>query len=112
MKTGISYFNQAIDKDPGYALAYVGLADSYTVLSFRGEDPNDVMPKSKAAAEKALELDPTLARPHADLGGYKTAYSWDFSGAEAEYRKALELDPSDATAHQWYSQHLSSLGGR
>jgi tetratricopeptide (TPR) repeat protein len=70
------------------------------------------MPKSKAAAEKALELDPTLARPHADMGTYKSEYSWDFTGAEAEYRKALALDPSDATAHQWFSQYLSAIGGR
>jgi len=111
LKTGISYFNQAIDKDPGYALAYAGLADSYLVLSSH-EDPSDMLPKSKAAAEKALELDPTLARPHANLGAYKSQYSWDFSGAEAEFRKALELDPSDATAHQWFSQHLSCIGGR
>src|SRR5258707_11338982 len=70
------------------------------------------MPKEKAAAEKALELDATLARPHATLGAIKSQYNWDFSGAEAEFRKALELDASDATAHQWYSQHLESIGGR
>ena len=108
---GISYFQQAIDKDPSYALAYSGLADSYNVLSFF-TDPNDVMPKAKAAAEKALELDPTLARPHANLALYLSGYQWDFSVAEAEFRKALELDPSDATAHQWYSQYLSMIGGR
>ncbi len=111
LKTAISYFNQAIDKDPGYALAYAGVADSYSVLGSH-EDPSDVVPKSKAAAEKALELDPMLARPHAALAAYKSQYSWDFASAEAEYRKALELDPSDATAHQWFSQHLSSIGGR
>jgi TolB-like protein len=112
IKTAISYFNQAIDKDPGYALAYSGLADAYTVLSSYGGDPNDVIPKSNAAAEKALELDPTLAHPHAVLGGNKSGYSWDFSGGEAEFRKALELDPSDATAHQWFSEQLSAIGGR
>jgi len=112
IKTAISYFNQAIDKDPGYALAYSGLADAYTVLSSYGGDPNDVVPKSNAAAEKSLELDPTLAHPHAVLGGNKSQYSWDFSGGEAEFRKALELDPSDATAHQWFSENLSSIGGR
>src|SRR6266571_4578341 len=105
LRTAISDFNQAIDKDPGYALAYSGLADAYTVISSYGEDPDDVTPKSRAAAEKAEELDPTLSRPHATLGSYKSFYSWDFSGAEAEFRKALELDPSDATAHQWFSQY-------
>jgi TolB-like protein/tetratricopeptide (TPR) repeat protein/predicted Ser/Thr protein kinase len=112
LKTAISYFNQAIDKDPGYALAYAGLADVYGVLDEYGGDPNDVNPKSNAAAEKALELDPTLARPHADLGYNKMEYNSDFSGGEAEFRKALELDPSDATAHQWFAQNLAYIGGR
>src|ERR1700730_785450 len=104
IKTAISYFNQAIDKDPGYAMAYAGLADAYGVLPGYGSDPSDVTPKADAAARKALELDPTLARPHADLGLTKMQYNWDFSGSEAEFRKAFELDPSDATAHQWFSQ--------
>ena len=111
IRTAISYFNQAIDKDPGYALAYSGLADAYSVLGNYGSDPNDVIPKSNAAAEKALELDPTLARPHAVLGSNKIQYKWDFSGGEAEFKRAFELDPSDATAHQWFSD-LSPLGGR
>jgi serine/threonine protein kinase/TolB-like protein len=109
--TAISYFNQAIDKDPGYALAYSGVADGYAVLSSHGEgDASDFVSKSMAAARKALELDPTLARPHADIGLAKMLYYWDFSGGEAELRKAFELDPSDATAHQWLSQSLSYLG--
>jgi eukaryotic-like serine/threonine-protein kinase len=112
IKTAISYFNQAIDKDPGYALAYSGIADAYTTLSSYGGDPNDVTPKAVAAAEKALELDPTLAHPHAVLGGNKQEYYWDFAGGEAEFRKALNLDPSDATAHQWLSEGLSEIGGR
>jgi len=112
IKTAISYFNQSIDKDPGYAVAYSGLADAYAVLPNYGADPNDVTPKSNAAAEKALELDPTLAHPHAVLGANKSLYNWDFSGGEAEFRKAIELDPSDATAHQWFSEDLSSIGGR
>ncbi|MEP6602274.1 MAG: protein kinase [Nitrospirota bacterium] len=111
LMTASSYFNQAIDKDPGYALAYSGLGDSYTVLASH-DDPRDFMPKSKAAAQRALELDPALARPHATLGANKSQYSWDFSGAEAEFRKALELDPSDATAHQWFAQYLADIGGR
>ena len=112
IKTAVSYFNQAIDKDPGYALAYSGLADAYAVLTSYTGDPNDLIPKSNAAAQKALELDPTLARPHAVLGLNKSSYAWDFSGSEAEFRKALELDPSDATAHQWFAMHLASIGDR
>jgi eukaryotic-like serine/threonine-protein kinase len=111
LKTAISYFNQALDKDPGYALAYAGLADAYSVLPSYGGDPNDAIPKSNAAVEKALELDPTLARPHAVLASNKYN-NWDFSGGEAEFRKALELDPSDATAHQWFAENLAYTGGR
>jgi len=112
VRAAISYFNQAIDKDPGYARAYSGLADAYSVLDSLGEDPNDVVPKANAAAEKALELDPTLARPHAVLASDKTEYNWDFSGSEAEFRKAFELDPSDASAHQWFAEMLAAIGGR
>ncbi len=113
LKTAISYFNQAIDKDPGYAQAYVGLADVYVVLvSYAEGDPKDFFAKAAANAEKALELDPTLARPHADLALEKSQGEWDFSGSDVEFKKAIELDPSDATAHQWYSQSLSYIGER
>jgi eukaryotic-like serine/threonine-protein kinase len=112
IKTAISYFNQAIDKDPSFALAYSGMADAYSVLGFYGSDPNEVIPKSNASAEKALELDPTLAHPHAVLASNKWEQGWDFVGGEAEYRKALALDPSDATAHEWLSRDLANIGGR
>jgi serine/threonine protein kinase/Tfp pilus assembly protein PilF len=112
IKTAISYFNQAIDKDPGYALAYAGLADAYGVLPNYGGDPKEFTPKADAAARKALELDPNLAGPHALLASDKAAVDWDFAGGEAEFRKALELDPSDATTHQWYSEMLDGLPGR
>ncbi len=112
IQTAISYFNQAIDKDPTYAMAYAGLADAYSVLSAYGADPNEVIPKSTLVAEKALQLDPTLARPYAVLAANEMEYTFDFARGEAEYRKALELDPSDATAHQWFSEDLSNLGGR
>jgi serine/threonine protein kinase/TolB-like protein/Tfp pilus assembly protein PilF len=113
LNTAISNFNQAIDKDPNYAQAYAGLADVYVVMfSYAEGDPKDFFSKAAAAANKALELDPTLARPHADLGLEKSQGNWDFAGGEAEFRKAIELDPSDATAHQWFSQSLSDLGGR
>jgi eukaryotic-like serine/threonine-protein kinase len=112
INTAIAYFNQSIDKDPNYAQAYAGLADAYSVLSAYGSDPNEVIPKSSAVAQKALELDPTLARPHAVLAATEMEYTLNFSKGEAEYRKALELDPSDATCHQWLSEDLSNLGGR
>ena len=111
LETALSYFNQAIDKDPNYALAYAGLSDVYTVLpDYSGINPQDPMTQAKAAARKALELDPTLARPHADLGSIGMQFDWDFSGGEAELRKAFALDPSDATAHQWLCQGLSYIG--
>jgi len=112
IKTAISYFNQAIGKDPGYALAYSGLADAYSVLPSYGGDPNDTYPKSNAAALKALELNPTLAHPHAVLGNNKDSHDWEFAQGEAEFKKSFELDPSDATAHQWYAQVISGIGGR
>jgi eukaryotic-like serine/threonine-protein kinase len=109
--TAISYFKQAIEKDPSYAQAYSGLADSYVVLPYHGGNSTELMAEAKAAAQKALELDPTLARPHAVLALTKVAYDWDFAGGEAEFRKAIELDPNDATAHQWFGQTLGYIGG-
>jgi TolB-like protein len=110
--TAISYFNQAIAKDPGYALAYSGLADAYAVFPSYGRAPSENYPKSNAAARKALELDATLARPHGVLGVNEMQYDWDFAGGEAEFKKAFELDPNDATAHQWYAENIGMIGGR
>ena len=110
--SAISYFNQAIAKDPGYALAYSGLADAYNTLPSYGGTPSEGYPKSNAAARKALELDPTLAHPHAVLGANEMEYEWNFAGGDADFKKALELDPDDATAHQWYSLDIGSIGGR
>jgi serine/threonine protein kinase len=112
IKTAISYFNQAIAKDPGYALAYSGLADAYCVLPTYGGIPSENFPKANAAARKALELDSTLARPHAVLGVNEMQYDWDFAGGEAEFKKAFGLDPNDATAHQWYAERIGVIGGR
>jgi len=111
LNNALFYFNQAIAKDPGYALAYSGLADTYSVVSSFGGTPSETDPKSNAAARKALELDPTLSRPHAVLGN-NLAYDLDFAGGEAEFKKALELDPNDATAHQWHAESIGSIGGR
>ncbi len=112
INTAISYFKQAIDKDPNYAQAYSGLADAYGVLPNYGGDPSDAVPKSNAAARKALELDPTWARAYANLGSNEAQYAWDFVKGEADFRKALELDPSDATTHQWYSEMLDGFPSR
>ena len=112
LEKAISYFNQAIARDPGYALAYSGLADAYSVVPDYGGTPSENFPKSNAAARKALELDPTLARPHAVLGVSEMEYEWDVAGGEAEFKKAFELDPNDATTHQWYSEQLAKTGGR
>jgi len=112
LEKAISYFNQAIAKDPEYALAYSGLADAYAVLPNYGGNQNEDFPKSNAAARKALELDPTLAHPHAVLGSNEMQYDWDFAGGEAEFKKSFELDPNDATAHQWYGDEIGQIGGR
>src|SRR5207302_5792964 len=113
LAAAISYFNQAIAKDPGYALAYSGLADVYGVLwNYNGGTPSETYPKSNAAARRALELDGSLAHPHAVLGSDEMEYDWDFPGGEAEYQKAFQLDANDATAHQWYAEDISSIGIR
>jgi TolB-like protein len=112
LQKAISYFNQAIAKDPDYALAYSGLADVYSVLPNYGGNQNEDFPKSNTAARKALELDPTLAHPHAVLGSNEMQYDWDFAGGEAEFKKSFELDPNDATARQWYADDIAMIGGR
>ncbi len=108
----ISYFNHAIAKDPGFALAYSGLADAYVLVPAYGGTPSENFPRSNAAAYKALELDATLAHPHAILGANKMEYDWDFAGGEAEFKKAFELDPNDATARQWHALDIGTIGGR
>jgi eukaryotic-like serine/threonine-protein kinase len=108
--TGISYFNQAIAKDPAYAQAYSGLASAY--WAGYGDAPSEVYPKGNAAARKALELDPSLALAHAVLGENEIEYDWDFAGGEAEFKKALQLDPNDATAHHFYAFDIGMIGGR
>lgn len=111
LKKGISYFNQAIEKDPSYALAYVGLADSYSLLSdYDGLPARQAYPQAKRAAMRALELDNRLAEAHAALAFIKAAYDWDWPGAESEYRLAIELNPNYETAHQWYAEYLSGMG--
>jgi serine/threonine-protein kinase len=105
-----NYFNQAIERDPNYALAYVGLADYYDVLpDYAPASVGETMPKARAAAEKALAIDDTLPEAHAILGdSYES--SWDWATAEREYRRALELNPNYAQAHKLYSLYLAILG--
>ena len=107
----IEYFQQAIRTDPTYALAYAGLADSYALLDDWGETaPRDSFPKARAAAEKAIALDDSLAEAHVSLAMVREAYDWDWIGAEQEFKRAIELNPNYATAHQWYGLLLASLG--
>jgi TolB-like protein/Flp pilus assembly protein TadD len=109
LKKSIEYFNQAIEKDPSFALAYVGLADCYVVPA-NPLPPREVMPKAKAAAMRVLELDETLAEAHASLARVLAAYDWDWTSAEKEYKRAIELNPRYAIAHQWYGGCLAVMG--
>jgi serine/threonine-protein kinase len=109
IKTSIEYFNQAIEKDPGYALAYAGLADCYVVPA-NPQAPKEKMPRAKAAAMRALELDETLAEAHTALARVLAVYDWDWAGAEKEFKRAIELNPRYAVAHQWYGSYCEATG--
>ncbi len=111
LEKSVEYFDQAIEKDPTYALAYAGLADSwYSRGWYRYVEPKHAYEKARVAANRALELDPRLAEGHAILAAIKTVYDWDWAGAEREFKLAIELNPSYATAHQRYSLFLPALG--
>jgi len=111
LNKGAEYFQQAIAKDPQYALAYDGLADSYILLSVFGfSSPKEAFPKAKEAALKSLEMDGTLVEAHTSLARIKAEYDWEWSGAEREFRRAIELNPSYATAYQWYGSVLVTMG--
>ena len=100
----IEHFQEAIDRDPSYALAYAGLADAYNVLGYYNYlPPRDAYPKAKAAAMRALAIDESLAQAHASLGYTRLFFDWDWAGAESAFLRAIELDPSYASAHQWYA---------
>jgi serine/threonine protein kinase/Tfp pilus assembly protein PilF len=109
LKKSIDYFNQAIERDPTFGLAYVGLADCYVVPAYM-LPPGEKIPKAKAAAMKALEIDDTLAEAHTSLARAMTIYDWDWKGAEREFQRAIELNPNYAIAHQWYSGYLEAMG--
>jgi TolB-like protein/DNA-binding winged helix-turn-helix (wHTH) protein len=111
LKRGIAYFQQAIERDPENALAYAGLADSYFVRAISGALPSsEAMPKAKAAAQKALELDDSLAEAHTSLAQITANYEWNWDKAESEYRKAIELNPSYSTGHHYYATFLMAMG--
>ncbi len=106
-----SYFQQAIRKDPGYASAYAGLADTFGLMSTWYEAPQqEFMPKAKAAALNALALDDSLAEAHASLALVAENYDYDWQTAEKEFRRAIQLNPDYATAHQWYAEYLAWQG--
>jgi DNA-binding SARP family transcriptional activator/TolB-like protein len=110
LKRGVEHFRQAIDLDPGYAAAYAGLSDSYTLLVVREAlTPEEGFAKAKAAASMALSSDETFAEAHASLG-HALLHNWEWEEAERELRRAIELNPGYPSAHHWYSEHLTAMG--
>lgn len=109
----VEYFNRAIERDPGYAQAFSGLADTYALLGdweYGVLAPKDALPRAKAAAVRALQLDNTLGEAHTSLAFCLEAFDWDLQSADTEFRRGIELNPGYATAHHWYAWHLSLLG--
>jgi serine/threonine protein kinase/tetratricopeptide (TPR) repeat protein len=110
MEKALTYFQEAIGKDPNYALAYAGVADCYAVLAAYGLSPaEEAYPLGEQAAQKALQLDDTLAEAHASVASFKTD-NHDWSGGIKEFERAIELNPNYATAHQWYAETLMKVG--
>ena len=108
---GLDYFQKAIARDPTYALAYAGVADSFVRLGHHGQLPaKEALPKAKEAAIKALDLDPSIAEAHTSLAIVEFSSDWDWSGAEREFRQAVALNPNYATGHHWYSHYLTAMG--
>ncbi len=113
LQRAIGYFTKAIEKDPKYAPAYAGLADTYCLLASNGYDvmrPREAMPKAKEAALKAVEVDDTLAEAHTSLANVRLTYDWNWTEAEKEFKRALVLNPGYPTAHQWYALYLRLMG--
>ena len=107
----VQCFEQAIAKDPKYARAYAGLADTYALMStYYLAPPNEVMPKARTAALKALQIDDGLAEAHTSLALIAEIYDWDWQTGEKEYRRAIQLNPNYATAHHWYAEFLAFQG--
>ncbi len=110
LRKSAEFFQQAIEKDPGYAPAWAGLADAFLLLGERGMPPAEAFPKARAAADRAIELDGTLAEPHASLAHLKEIYEWDWPGAQREFQRAIDLNPEYGTAHHWYAFYLAEMG--
>ena len=111
LQKAIDCFNQAIQKDPTYALAHSALAETYIVLpQYTGLPTKEYFPRAEALAKRALELDENLAEPHVVLGDIRQIIAWDSPGAEREFKKAIELNPNYPTAHHWYSEMLQYVG--
>ena len=110
LKQAAEFYRQAIEKDPNYALAYSGLAETYVLFSSYDVAPaTDSMPQAKAAAQRALEIDDSLAEAHTALGFYLANYEWDRVGSEKEYRRAIEIKPNYSTAHHWLGADLVNI---
>jgi DNA-binding winged helix-turn-helix (wHTH) protein/TolB-like protein/Tfp pilus assembly protein PilF len=107
----VEYLEKAVELDPKYALAYAALSEAYASLSFlHVTTAKESMPKAKAAADRALELDPSLAQAHSAAGFIKLTYEWDWDGADREFKKALELNPNESVVHDDYATLLEALG--
>ena len=111
LRKGIEYARRAIELDPTYAPAYVGIADCYNLLpGYGGQDPRESFPLARAAAARALEIDPGMAEAYASLGFVGYRYEWDWEAAEGHFRRSVELKPQYATAHHWYGEALAATG--
>ncbi|MDQ4122174.1 MAG: protein kinase [Acidobacteriota bacterium] len=111
-KKGIEYFRQAINLDPNFALGYAGIADGYTLLGATFDaslPPREAMPNARTAAQKALEIDPSLSEAHTSLAWIKYRFDWDWRGAEDDFKQAIALNPNNAQAHHWYADYLTAM---
>jgi len=107
----IEFFQQAVEKDPGYALAYAGLADSYVLLGWNSYLlPKDAFPKAKMAAMRALRLDPDLAEAHTSLAAVLWLHDWQWQEAQTEFKRSLALNPAYPTANHWYAEYVMTMG--
>jgi eukaryotic-like serine/threonine-protein kinase len=110
LRRAITHFRAALDRDPTYAPAYSGLADSYALLGYLFSSPEENYPLARAAARQALEIDADLAEAHASMGVVQLLGDWDWVSSERSFKRAIELNPSYATAHHWYWTHLVTAG--